>query len=266
LVATPIQQLAKRTDGPMKFQPVAKAERQGLAQRAQEVQKSRDQRRTLEATAVATSARRPGTVIEPVKAQLPKSPIVAKPVDKLARNQAPPKAQKAPKPDPKFQAKSQATGRQPNVDQSKPQSEPRQPLSEKQSPPGRSEAAPRAQKATASPEQSRASKPLVTAHAPEAPPPQQFKTQSQNSRPVSGAVRAPGINQPAGQNGGALAEQTQKPPQVSASNARRAPAVRAKHEQLASEQGRLKQSKDQSQKAVVQQTPRAKQAEPPSSQ
>ena len=52
LVATPIDQLAKRKDSPMRFQPVAKAERQKLAQRGQEVQKSRDQRRTLEAKAV----------------------------------------------------------------------------------------------------------------------------------------------------------------------------------------------------------------------
>ena len=52
LVATPIDQLATRKDSPVRFQPVTKNERQQLAQRGQEVQQSRDQRRTLEAKAV----------------------------------------------------------------------------------------------------------------------------------------------------------------------------------------------------------------------
>jgi hypothetical protein len=182
LVATPINQLAKRTDGPMKFQPVAKAERQKLAQRAQEVQISRDQRRTLEAKVVATLARRPGAVLEPAKAQLPKSPIVAKPVNKLVRNQAPPEAQRAPQPNLKVQPKSETSGRQPNVDRSNPHAEPH------------------------------------------------------------------------------------KLPQVSESKAQRVPAVRAKHEQIASEQGRLKPNKGQNKKVTGQQIAREKPAEPPSSQ
>ena len=127
----------------MRFQPVAGAERQQLAQRGQEVQKSRDQRRTLEAKTVDTTARKPGGVIEPAKVQLPRSPIVAKPANQLGRNQTPPKAQQAPKPDLKLQPKSEPSGRQPNVDRSNPQPEPRKLESEKQPTPGRSEAAPR---------------------------------------------------------------------------------------------------------------------------
>ena len=71
LVATPIDQLAKRKDSPMRFQPVAKEERQQLAQRGQEVQKSRDQRRTLEAKAVDTAARKPGGVSSRPKCNFP---------------------------------------------------------------------------------------------------------------------------------------------------------------------------------------------------
>ena len=92
LVATPISQLAARKDSPMRFQPVAKQERQQLAQRGQEVQKSRDQRRTLEAKASDTTAQKPVGVFEPAKVQLPRSPIVAKPANQLGRNQAPPQA------------------------------------------------------------------------------------------------------------------------------------------------------------------------------
>lgn len=143
MVATPISQLAKRKDSPMRFQPVAKDERQKLAQRGQEVQKSRDQRRTLEARTVDTAARKPGAVLEPAKVPLPRSPIVAKPASQLGRNQAPPKTQPAPKPDPKFQPQAEPAGRQPNVNRINPQSQPRQVEPEKKPAPGRSEPAPR---------------------------------------------------------------------------------------------------------------------------
>jgi len=142
LVATPIDQLAKRKDGPIRFQPVAKEERLQLAQRGQEVQKSREQRRTLEAKAVVTTPAKPGRAFEPAKVQLPKSPIVAKPPNQLPRNQAPPKAQQAPKPNPKIQPRPEPVGRQPNADRDNPQSQPRQPESDKKPAPGRSEVAP----------------------------------------------------------------------------------------------------------------------------
>lgn len=142
LVATPISQLAARKDSPVRFQPVAKEERQKLAHRGQEVQTSRDERRTLEAKAVDTTARKPGGVIEPAKVQLPRSPIVAKPANQLGKEQAPPKAQQAPKPNLKVQPKSEPPGRQPNADRSNPQPQPRKPETEKKPTPGRSEAAP----------------------------------------------------------------------------------------------------------------------------
>ena len=142
LVAMSIDQLAKRKDSPLRFQPVAKDERQKLVQRGQEVQKSRDQRQTLEAKAVDTSSRKLGAVIAPIKVQLPKSPIVAKPANQLGRNQAPPQAQRAPKPDAKFQPKPDTSSRPPSVDRSNPQAQPRKPESEQKPAPGRTQVVP----------------------------------------------------------------------------------------------------------------------------
>jgi hypothetical protein len=248
----------------VKFQPVAKAERQKLTQRTQEVQQYRDQRRTLEVKAVTTPARRPGAVLEPTKAQLPKSPIAARPVNKLAKNQAPPAVQRAPKPDLKLQPKAEPSGRQPSVERSNPQLEPRKADSEKKSPPGRSEAEPRAMKAAPATQQPQASKPVVTAAAPEAPAPQKLKTENQRSQPVSSpakarpeAAQAATIKEPAGQNSGEFVGQPPKLAPASQSKAQRVPAVRAKHEQIASGQGRLNPNKGQNQKVTAQQTPRA---------
>ncbi|NOS69235.1 MAG: BcpO-related WXXGXW repeat protein [Verrucomicrobia bacterium] len=149
VLATPIKELAKRKESPTRFQPVAREERQKLAQRGQEVQKSREQRRTLEAKAVEPTAQKPGGVFQPAKVQLPKSPIVAKPANQLGRNQTPPRAQQSPKPDLKRQPKSESSGRQPNVEQGnpQPQPQPRQSEPEKKSAPGRGESPPRERQA-----------------------------------------------------------------------------------------------------------------------
>ena len=127
LVATSMDQLAKRKENPVRFQPVAMQDRQILAQRGKEVQASRDQRRVVEAKPVDTTAPKPGTVIEPVKLQLPRSPIVAKPVRELGKNQAPPPAQRAPKTDPKLQPQGEAPVQQPAAARSNPQPQPAQP-------------------------------------------------------------------------------------------------------------------------------------------
>ncbi len=150
-VATPIAQLAHRTDSPVRFQPVAKAERQQLAVRAQQVEKSRDDRRTRESQAAVPTSRTPGRILEPAKVQLPRSPIVAKPANQLRRNEAPPRAQQAPKPDPKVQPKAAAPGRPPSVDQSPPQPPPRQPATQRKSAPVRSEVQPDRKPAVAAP-------------------------------------------------------------------------------------------------------------------
>jgi hypothetical protein len=196
VMATPFAQLVKRTDSPMRFQPVAKQERQQLVQRGQEVQKSRDQRQMLEAKAVDTTARRPGAVIEPAKVALPRSPIVAKPANQLGRNQAPPQMQQAPKPDLKIQPKSDTADRQPNVDRSNPQSQPRQLEPQKQPTSGRSEAVPRETKAQP------ASQPRATQRTPTATgektvrPPVRNEAQPAEKKTVA-APATPQVQKPA---------------------------------------------------------------------
>jgi hypothetical protein len=115
----------------MRFQPVARDERQKLAQRGPDVQKSREQRRTVEAQVVDTAARKPNGRVEPTKVKLPKSPIVAKPAGQFAKSQAPPRAQQTPKPDPKIQPKAESSGRPPSAEVSHAQPEPSKAVLEK---------------------------------------------------------------------------------------------------------------------------------------
>jgi hypothetical protein len=111
VVATSIQQMSRQKENPVRFQPLPKEERQRLTQRGHEVQASREQRRTLEATkAVEPPGRKPGAAFEPARSPSPRSAIVAPPANRLERNQAPPRAQRTPKPDPKFQPKPEPPG------------------------------------------------------------------------------------------------------------------------------------------------------------
>jgi hypothetical protein len=140
LVATPIDQLSKRKDSPLRFQPVAKAERQKLSERGQEVQQSRDQRRTLESRAANTTVQKPGEAFTPARVTLPRSPIVAKPAKQLGKSQTPPKTPPSPKPVLKSQPTAATSGHPPNLDRSTPASPPRQSEPEQQPMPTRSEA------------------------------------------------------------------------------------------------------------------------------
>ncbi len=99
IMATTLDRLARNKDGPVTFQPVTREQRQDLVRREQEVRKSRDARRTLEARTEGTTARGPGGVAAPTRAPPLRSPIVAKPANKLGPGGAPPKPPKAPKPD-----------------------------------------------------------------------------------------------------------------------------------------------------------------------
>jgi len=96
MVATPIDQLAKRKGGTVRLQAVTKEDRQALALRGTEVQKSRDERRTLEATGAGTAALKPGETAAIGKVKLSRSPIIGSPVAQLKKNQAPPALQKSP--------------------------------------------------------------------------------------------------------------------------------------------------------------------------
>ncbi|HSH93124.1 MAG TPA: hypothetical protein VK968_03185 [Roseimicrobium sp.] len=119
-VATPIAQISTRKESPVRLKSVPKEERERLTQRGQEVQRSRDDRRTVENKIVSTptptpTIRKSGSY-DPSQVQLPRSPIVSQPVERPGRDEAPPKAQKAPKPDLKAQPRQAAPERQPEVD------------------------------------------------------------------------------------------------------------------------------------------------------
>jgi hypothetical protein len=76
-----------------------------------------------------------GRTAEPAKVKLPRSPIASKPVSELRSNEAPPKAQQAPKPDPKFRPKVEKSP--PTVDRGNPSPTPRKVESETKSTPER---------------------------------------------------------------------------------------------------------------------------------
>jgi hypothetical protein len=126
-VATSFDQLSKRKDGPMRFQPVARKEKQQLIQREQEVRKSRDERRTLEANTVETSNPKADKLTEPSTAKLPRSPIVAKSSDQLGKEQAPPSPHRTVQPSPKDRPKPEMSTPEPKVDKDNHQVEPLKP-------------------------------------------------------------------------------------------------------------------------------------------
>lgn len=102
----PAKELAVREGNPIRLQPVAEAERLRLERRGGELQKSREQRKALDARAVAHPVRSPGATPAPVKSRLPETPIVAKPANRMARGDAPPKPPMAPGPNPKSRPSS----------------------------------------------------------------------------------------------------------------------------------------------------------------
>lgn len=99
VVAMPFQQVAKKKDGPARFQPVAKQEKQQIIQREKEVRQFREQRRTLEVPAVEPTVATPGKASPPAKVKLPQSPIVAKSPGLFGKGQKPPKTHNPPPPD-----------------------------------------------------------------------------------------------------------------------------------------------------------------------
>jgi hypothetical protein len=121
MVAVPLDDLRTSKDSPLRFQSVDQTEKQKLAQHAQEVQKYREQRQKMEIEAGAPVVT-PTKKIEPAKVKLPSSPIVAKPVDQLGKDLAPPKTYNAPKPDLTVEPKARAA-RAPDQPQSKGKSE-----------------------------------------------------------------------------------------------------------------------------------------------
>ncbi|MEI6675412.1 MAG: hypothetical protein WCO57_09565, partial [Verrucomicrobiota bacterium] len=125
VVATPIDQLAKRKDGQQRFQAVPQEDRQKLAQRGQDVRKSRDERRTLEVAGADVVTRKPGEVMQPATTKLPKSPIMGRTANQLKKDEKPPETPRTPKTDLRVLPKSDTSGRQTGTDTGNPQLDPR---------------------------------------------------------------------------------------------------------------------------------------------
>jgi hypothetical protein len=104
-LATSLAQLAQNVRSPMRFQPVAKDERQQLAQRGPQLQKFREQRQQADTRAAGTATAKPSKESEPPRVKRPKSPIVAKAASALGKDRAPPKPHEVPAPDPKVEPK-----------------------------------------------------------------------------------------------------------------------------------------------------------------
>jgi hypothetical protein len=183
-VATSFDQLSKRKDGPMRFQPVAKQEKQQLAQREQEVRKSRDERRTLEASAVDTSNAKPGKQSAPFTAKLPRSPIVAKSSNQLGKDQAPPRPNKVLKPDVKVRAKPEASTPEPNVSKNIRQPEPPKAEYKEKPVPSKPESKPEIEQPTKREAKPEAERPVKREAQPEAVQPSRHEAKPEPERPA----------------------------------------------------------------------------------
>jgi hypothetical protein len=106
VLAAPLDDFRRSQNGPWRFQPVDPAERQRLAQQAQDVQRFRQQRQTLETGAVRAPAETRTREFAPANVRLPGSPIVAKSGAELGKDRMPPKNYQAPKLDPNVVAKA----------------------------------------------------------------------------------------------------------------------------------------------------------------
>lgn len=111
VIVAPVQQLATRSEDPVRFQPVARGERDQFSQRGRDVQSSREQRRSVEAGQAVAASSVADREIEPVKVKHERSPIVGKSARQLARNEAPPEVPQAPAPDPSVKRRDDAPGR-----------------------------------------------------------------------------------------------------------------------------------------------------------
>ena len=121
MLAVPITQAAKLNGGAVEMQAVGKKDRQMLTQRSQQVQQSRDQRRTSETQGAGMTAPQAGQGVKVTSVKLPPSPIVAKSASQMPKGQAPPKVLRAPQVDLTKKSNSGPVGGQPKAEQSNPQ-------------------------------------------------------------------------------------------------------------------------------------------------
>jgi hypothetical protein len=116
LMATPFNEMAKRRDNPVRIERVAEKEREKFKVMSREVRKTREQRRTLEAEAVAISPDNTEREFKPTKARLPASPIVGRSLDRLDEKQSPPRPHRPPGADPE----KAGNDRRPDADKNRP--------------------------------------------------------------------------------------------------------------------------------------------------
>lgn len=146
VVARPLDEFRQNKNGPLRFQPVDQAERKQFSQHAQEVQRFREQRQTLETRAVRAPAERRTGEFVPGNAKLPGSPIVGRRGDAPGKDRVVPKAYDAPKPDTRIEPKPRPTrSQQPPQTQRQPPQTQRQPQAQQPQPKAAERQAPQPQ-------------------------------------------------------------------------------------------------------------------------
>jgi hypothetical protein len=125
-VASLLDNLGRDQDSRLRFEPVDQMERQRLARQAQDVQRFRQQRQTLEINAAAAPAETRTNEFTPARVRLPASPIVAKPGENFGKDQTPPKIYEVPQSDPQVAPKPRAnrSAPQPQPKADRPASQP----------------------------------------------------------------------------------------------------------------------------------------------
>jgi hypothetical protein len=99
LIAGSLDQLTRNKDNPLRFQQVAKEERQRLTQQRQEIQEFRQERQRMEARTADTSAANPSQPSDPPRAKFRRSPFVARSAGQLGKDQASTKRREVLKPE-----------------------------------------------------------------------------------------------------------------------------------------------------------------------
>ncbi|MEI6607536.1 MAG: hypothetical protein WCP35_19675, partial [Verrucomicrobiota bacterium] len=125
LVAAPLSTMASSNNSGVRYQAVTKSEKQALSQRGQQVALASDQRRTAETKGATLASLKPGELITPSKVTHASSPIVAKTTNQLGKGNAPPAAQRSPKPQAVVQPTTAAGARLPKTGATNPLPEPR---------------------------------------------------------------------------------------------------------------------------------------------
>ena len=111
-MAAPLDEVTRRKDGQLRFQPVDHEERQQYGQRGQEYRKYLQQRQQLEANAARTPGEDPATAAEPARRKFSSSPFVAPSADQLGREYSPPQRHQVLKPDFQVQPQPRTRGGQ----------------------------------------------------------------------------------------------------------------------------------------------------------